>query len=69
MTDERALYDLDREAWLQYVAQNMAAKFGDMPDAMLADTWDRMPRDYQMAVWEHLGETERARVRKVRGGK
>lgn len=54
MTDERALYETDRDGWLAYVAPSMARKLTDEPDATLADTWSRIPRDYQAAVVPHL---------------
>ena len=66
MTDERALYETDRVAWLTYVAPNMARKLAVEPDAKLGATWARIPRDYQTAVWPLLDEPRRQRIRKLR---
>lgn len=65
MTDELTLHDTDREAWLGYVAPQMARRIATEPDGTLADTWSRIPRDYQKAVWQHLDETQRERVRRI----
>ena len=66
MTDERALYETDRVAWLNYVAPSMARKLAVEPNATLGATWARIPRDYQTAVWPLLDETQRQRIRKLR---
>jgi hypothetical protein len=67
MTDELELYKTDREGWLAYVSPNMARKLATEPDATLGDTWARIPRDYQTAVWQHLDEPQRERIRALRG--
>jgi hypothetical protein len=64
--EELALHDNDRDGWLAYVAPNMARKLIGESDATLGATWARIPRDYQTAVWQHLDETQRARIRALR---
>lgn len=64
--NERELYETDRPAWINQAAPRMAKIFADTPDATLADMWARMPRDYQTAVWAHLDESARARIRALR---
>ncbi len=66
MTDERSLYETDRNQWLAFVAPNMARRLATEPDATLGATWARIPRDYQTAVWQHLDEPQRARIRTLR---
>jgi hypothetical protein len=64
---ERHLYDTDRPAWLRYVAPRMAAVLADTgDDAALGDTWARLPRDYQRAVWPQLDDPTQDRIRAVR---
>lgn len=64
--DELTLHDTDRAAWLAYVASNMARRLAETPDATLGVLWARIPRDYQTAVWPHLDEAQRQRIRKLR---
>ena len=64
--NDRELYETDRPAWINQKAPRMAKIFADTPDTTLAGMWSRMPRDYQTAVWQHLDETSRARIRALR---
>lgn len=64
--NERELYETDRPAWINQKSPRMARIFADTPDAELAGMWARMPRDYQTAVWQHLDDTQRARIRALR---
>lgn len=68
-SEERALFETDRPAWLRYVAPRMAERLQsmvDVPDATLADTWGFLSRDYQRAVWPLLDEATRTRIRRAR---
>jgi hypothetical protein len=65
-SDEYALYQQDREAWIAHVAPRMAERIAAMPDAEVADTWPRLSREYQLAVWELLDTDQRRRVRAAR---
>ena len=66
--DELELYKNDRPAWLELIAPKMAARIaGDTyDDVVLQAVWSGMPRDYQTAVWAHLDESARARIRALR---
>lgn len=64
--DELALYQTDRSAWLEYAAPRMAGRIASATDEQIKGDWNRMPRDYQTAVWPHLDEAHRARIRKLR---
>lgn len=66
MTDDLTLYQTDRPAWIAKHAPNMAAILSQSTDAQLAESWERMPRDYQTATWQHLGDADRERVRMMR---
>lgn len=66
MTDELTLYLTDRKAWIEMVAPKMPAVIDANTDAELAASWGLMSRDYQQAVWNHLNETQRVRIRRVR---
>lgn len=66
MTDELTLYLTDRKAWIEMVAPKMPAVIDANTDTELAGSWGLMSRDYQQAVWNHLNETQRERVRRVR---
>jgi hypothetical protein len=66
MTDELTLYHRDREAWLAMVAPRMPPILDANTDAELAMSWGLMSRDYQQAVWAHLSEAQRERVRRLR---
>lgn len=61
---ERALYQRDHATWLRYSAPRLADRLADMPD--IAFGWSLLTRDTQVAVWQHLDETHRARVKAVR---
>lgn len=65
---ERHLYATDRAAWRRRKAGVLAAKLMAMTDAVLATSWERVPRETQIAVWQHLDEAQRERVRRVREG-
>ena len=67
MTDELAQYQTDRPAWLKEASPKMAAMIQKLCDANVPQTWKLMSRDFQTAVWKHLDETQRARVRALRG--
>lgn len=64
--DELALYETNRSAWLEYAAPRMASRIASSTDEQIRVDWNRAPRDYQTAVWQHLDDTQRARIRKVR---
>jgi hypothetical protein len=64
--DEMALYAIDRTAWLAHVAPNMARRIESDPDAKVTGDWSRMPNDYRAAVWKHLDESQRSRIRALR---
>jgi hypothetical protein len=64
--EERALHDRDHAAWLAYVSPNMAARLDATPNAELSTTWERIPRDYQIAVWDRMNEIQRERIRNAR---
>jgi len=64
--DERSLYETDRDAWLAYVAPRMARRIAAASDEQIKRDWTRTPRDYQTVVWQHLDDTQRARIRKLR---
>lgn len=66
--DELELYKNDRPKWLELVAQKQAARIADdtYDDAVLQAVWAGMARDYQTAVWQHLDDTQRARIRALR---
>lgn len=68
MTDELELYKTDRPKWLELVAPKQAARITDdtYDDAVLQAVWAAMPRDYQTAVWTHMDESSRARIRALR---
>ena len=68
MTDELTLHKTDRDQWLAYVAPNMARKIATDTDEQIQANWPRIPQDYKAAVWQHLDETQRERVRKLRQG-
>jgi len=67
--EELALFNTNRPAWLAHVAPPLAERMPEMSDAQLNDTWERMPDDYRRAVWPHLDEGQRARIRTLRSGK
>jgi hypothetical protein len=71
MTDDLALYETDRPAWLATVAPKQAARIADdtYDDASLAYAWASMQRDYQTAVWALLPEAQKQRIRMLRRGK
>lgn len=64
--DELALYQTDRNAWLEHVAPRMARRIAETSDEQIKRDWNGMVRDYQTAVWQHLDETQRARIRALR---
>lgn len=64
--DEIALYVSDRDAWLAHVAPRMADRLASATDEQIKRDWNRMTRDYQTAVWQHLDEPQRARIRTLR---
>jgi hypothetical protein len=64
--DEHAMYETDRAAWLEHVAPRMASRLVAASDEQIKRDWNRMSRDYQTAVWQHLDETQRARIRALR---
>lgn len=66
MTDELALHNTDRGAWLAYVAPNMARKIATDTDEQVQRDWPRIPQDYKAAVWSLLPEAQRERVRALR---
>lgn len=66
MTEELDLYESDRTKWLVWVAPRMAQRLTTWPDATLGDTWARIPRDYQMAVWALLDDATRERIKRIR---
>ena len=68
MTDELEMYKNDRPKWLELVAPKQASCIADdtYDDAVLKAAWAGMDRDYQTAVWAHLDESSRARIRKLR---
>lgn len=66
MTDELTLHDTDHDQWLNYVAPNMARKIVTDTDDQIQRNWPRIPTDYKAAVWEHLDETQRDRIRRLR---
>lgn len=65
---ERHLYATDRVEWRRRKAGVLAAKLMAMDDDVLANSWERVPRETQVAVWQHLDEAQRERVRRVREG-
>lgn len=67
-SDERRLYETDRPAWLRLIAPKMPAVIDANTDEELARSWGMMGRDFQEAVWAHLSEAQRERVRMVRNG-
>jgi L-alanine-DL-glutamate epimerase-like enolase superfamily enzyme len=68
MSEELALYQTDRPRWLTTVAPKQAARISDdtYDDAVLAAVWAAMPRDYQVAVWQLLGDSARTRIKSLR---
>ena len=64
--DERAMYETDRNAWMKHVAPRMASRLVAATDEQIKRDWNGMARDYQTAVWQHLDETQRARIRTLR---
>lgn len=67
--DELELYKNDRPKWLEIVAPKQAVRIADdtYTDEALQAVWAAMPRDYQTAVWQHLDDTQRERIRALRG--
>jgi hypothetical protein len=64
---ERALYHRDHAAWLRYSAPRLAERLRAMPADGLALAWALLTRDTQLAVWDHLDETQRTLVKTLRG--
>lgn len=64
--DEHALYVTDRAAWIAYVAPRAARRISEATNEQIKRDWPRTPRDYQTAVWQHLDDTQRARIRTLR---
>ena len=67
--DELALYGTDRNAWLAYVAPNMARQIASDSDEKVNRVWPSIPDDYKRAVWKLLPEEQRQRIRDLRDGK
>lgn len=65
-SQERALYESDRPAWLTYVAVRMAEQLRAADDASITTRWGALPRDYQCAVWKRLTPATRNRIRVLR---
>lgn len=63
---ERALYHRDHAAWVKYSAPRLAGRIAAMRDMDVAFAWSLLTRETQRAVWEHLDETQRARIKVVR---
>lgn len=61
------LYRTDRAAWIVAVSPKMAKMIEESDDPMLRYLWSMMKRDYQKTVWELLNESQRERIRKLRG--
>jgi hypothetical protein len=66
-SEEIALHNRDRGAWIAYVSPGMARSLMLLDDAGINRTWPLMSRDYQAAVWNHLSADERKRVERARG--
>lgn len=64
--DELALYHDNRDAWIAHVAERTARRIATMQPSEIADTWPLLQRDYQRAIWVHLSEDERGRIREAR---
>jgi hypothetical protein len=64
--DELTLYHDDRPAWIKQVAERTARRLATMPPSEIAGTWPLLQRDYQRAIWGHLSEDERGRIREAR---
>ena len=65
-SDERALYDTKRSAWIRYVAARHADLIVSGGPKWAAWAWPLMSEDLRRAVWQLLDEGTRAVVRTVR---
>lgn len=63
---ERALYETDHAAWVRYSAPRIADRLATVREMDLAFTWSLLIRETQVAVWEHLDDAQRTRLKAVR---
>ncbi len=68
-SEERALYETDRPAWLAYVAASFAQKLLAGGAHSIRTAWSLIDRDYQTALWRTLNETEKAIWREALAGR
>jgi len=64
--DELTLYLTQREKWVEQTAPRTAALMAKWNDAEAVETWERIGRDYQRAVWKCMDEAQRARIKRLR---
>lgn len=67
-SQERALYVLDRPRWIEHAAPRLLQRLAHASDAELTAAWSRMSRELQVAVWELMPSSDRARIRSTRPG-
>jgi len=65
-TDELTMYLTQREKWIEQTAPRTAALMAKWNDAEAVETWERIGRDYQRAVWKCMDEAQRARIKRLR---
>ena len=65
-TDELTMYLSQREKWIEQTAPRTAALMAKWNDAEAVETWERIGRDYQRAVWKCMDEAQRARIKRLR---
>lgn len=63
---ERALYETDHAAWVRYSAPRIAARLAVVREIDLAFAWSLLVRETQVAVWEHLDDAQRTKLKAVR---
>lgn len=64
--DDLDMYHNDRAAWIALAAPRAAARIARATEEETKRCWSCMERDYQTAVWQHLDDTQRARIRALR---
>jgi hypothetical protein len=65
--ENRTLYHTDRAAWLVHAAPRIADDVAKAStDAELSRRWSTLPRDLQLAAWNHLDTAMRERITRLR---
>lgn len=65
-SQERALWDNDRDGWYAYVAEAMAKKLTAGGAESIAAAWPLMSDRYKEALWPYFSKETRELVRLVR---